>query len=266
MKIVRMIIDRRICWGVLDGAEVMEIEGSIYRKFRIADRRHEQKIVRLLPPCRPSKVIAVGRNYIDHAQEKRVDLPEEPRIFLKSPSSIIGPGDIIKLPYPNHIVEHEAELAFIIKKQAKNIKVKDALNYILGYTCSNDVSDRTIQSKEGVPSRAKSFDTFTPIGPCIETDLDPGNLLIECRVNGQLRQSANTKQMIFNVPVILNFISEIMTLLPGDIIMTGTPGGTSLIYAGDRVEVSIANIGTLCNSVEASKHSPSASLAYANSL
>jgi 2-keto-4-pentenoate hydratase/2-oxohepta-3-ene-1,7-dioic acid hydratase in catechol pathway len=249
MKLARIALTSRVCWGIIDGYDVHELKGSIYRNFVITGRRYPLESVRLLTPCKPSKIIAVGRNYADHAQEKKVDLPTEPRIFLKAPSSIIGPGQAIRLPHPDHSVEHEAELAMIIKHKIKNVPQQDALQHILGYTCGNDVSDRTVQNCEAMPSRAKSYDTFTPFGPWIETELDPGALQIECRLNGQLRQSSNTKFMIFDAPAILSFVSGVMTLLPGDVILTGTPGGTSEIQAGDLVEISIEGIGTLRNPV-----------------
>lgn len=248
-KLVFMSAGRHRRWGLVDGGEVIELAGPIFGALRLSARSHRLEAVRLLAPCRPGKIIAVGRNYRDHAREKNIALPGEPRLFFKAPSAVIGPDQPILLPHPDHLVEHEAELGFVIGRRARNIDPADALHYILGFTCCNDVSDRTIQERENLPDKAKSFDTFLPVGPWIATGLDPAALDIECRVNGALRQSANTGQMVFPVPLLLAFISRIMTLFPGDLVLTGTPGGVSALRPGDRVEVTIAGIGALANPV-----------------
>jgi 2-keto-4-pentenoate hydratase/2-oxohepta-3-ene-1,7-dioic acid hydratase in catechol pathway len=178
-------------------------------------------------------------------------VPEAPLIFLKAPSAVVGHEDAIVLPFADHEVHHEAELAFIIKRRAKHVQPGEAMHYVLGYTCGNDVSDRTIQWPRMARSQAKSADTFAPLGPYIATEVNPSGLNIECRVNGELRQSSNTSQLAFDVPTLLSTISRIMTLLPGDVVMTGTPSGVGPIQPGDIVEVRIEGIGTLRNPVRA---------------
>ena len=226
-----------------------EIDGSIYDDFTLTNRRHQLTEVRILPPVNPSKLIGVGLNYRDHAQETGHPVPAVPFIFLKAPSAIIGHGDAIVIPFLDHEVHHDAELTFIVKRGAKDIAPEEALQYVLGYTCGNDVSDRTIQRVDGAPPRGKSLDTFAPLGPFIVTDLDPGRLDIECLVNGDVRQSSNTSQFVFSVPVLVSFLSHMMTLLPGDTVMTGTPAGVGPIHPGDIIEVRIEGIGALRNPV-----------------
>jgi 2-keto-4-pentenoate hydratase/2-oxohepta-3-ene-1,7-dioic acid hydratase in catechol pathway len=251
-NLARFSINGRVCWGVIHDGEVYEIKGSVFGNYKITDQSCPVDNIKILVPFRPSKIIAVGRNYKDHAKEKNVEIPIEPRIFLKAPSSLVATNEVIKIPYSGHIVEHEAELAFVVRKKAQQVSINEAHNYILGYTCSNDVSDRTIQLLDGIPDRAKSFDTFTPVGPWITTGIDPSSLSIECRVNAELRQASNTAHMMYDVPTLLSYISCVMTLYPGDMIMTGTPGGTSPIYPGDYVEIFIEGIGALRNPVIAS--------------
>lgn len=207
------------------------------------------KDVKLLVPVIPSKIIAVGLNYSDHAKEFKLSLPEQPLIFLKPASAVIGPGDIIYYPKQSGRVDYEAELAIVIKKRARNISSRDAKNYIFGYTCLNDVTARDIQKKDGQWTRAKSFDTFCPIGPHIVTGLDVSSLKIESFLNGKVRQSSNTSKMIFNCEKLVEFISGIMTLEAGDIIATGTPGGIGPMAVGDEIEVRIENIGSLVNRI-----------------
>ncbi len=206
--------------------------------------------VQLLAPCSPTKIVAVGLNYRDHAAELGMELPDEPLIFLKPPSSIIGPGDTIKLPAMSSQVDYEAELAVIIGKRCKNISTNEAERYILGYTCLNDVTARDLQRKDVQFTRSKSFDTFCPIGPWIETELNPSNLRIKSILNGDIRQNSNTNQLIYNPYELVSFISNIMTLEPGDIIATGTPVGVGKLSSGDEIVVSIENIGELKNMVK----------------
>lgn len=206
---------------------------------------------RLLPPVEPSKIIAIGRNYADHAAEFGNQVPEEPMVFFKAPSSMIADGETIRLAYPDHRNDHEAELVVVIGKTAKGVLQREALDYVFGYTCGNDVSDRILQKKDGQFGRAKSFDTYTPLGPVVVTGIDPSNLRIGCRVNGETRQDASTKDLIFNVPFLVSFLSNVMTLLPGDIIMTGTPSGVSPLQPGDTCEVWIEGVGKLTNPVAA---------------
>ncbi|MCF7879095.1 MAG: fumarylacetoacetate hydrolase family protein [Candidatus Omnitrophica bacterium] len=197
----------------------------------------------------PEKIILVGLNYKDHAKEMKMEIPAEPIIFLKPTSALIKNGD--KIIYPEGIkrLDYEAELAVVIKKQAKNIPVEAAKDYILGYTCLNDITARDLQKKDGQWTRAKSFDSFCPVGPHIETDLDPHAINIQSYLNGELKQDSNTSNFIFSVDFLISFISKIMTLKPADIISTGTPAGIGPMQKGDQVEVVIEGIGTLKNRV-----------------
>jgi len=205
--------------------------------------------VRLLAPCLPSKIVCVGLNYRDHAKEMGKDLPEEPIIFLKPPTSVAGPNDFVILPNMSEHVDYEAELALVVGKIAKNIRAEDAKDYILGYTCLNDVTARDLQLRDVQYTRAKGFDSFCPIGPWIETALDTSSLKIFTRINGIERQYGNTSQLIFSPIELLSFVSKIMTLLPGDVIATGTPAGVGSLSDGDLVEVEIESIGILQNIV-----------------
>lgn len=197
----------------------------------------------------PSKIIAAGLNYKDHAEELGMPLPDEPLIFFKPSSSVIGNGQNIILPSASKQVDYEAELAVVIVKQGKDISADKASDYIAGFTCANDVTARDLQKKDGQWSRAKGFDTFTPLGPRVVNDVDPANLDIKLLLNGQIKQSSNTNQMIFNVYQLVSFASKIMTLLPGDIILTGTPPAVGPMHKGDKVEVRIQGIGSLVNTV-----------------
>jgi 2-keto-4-pentenoate hydratase/2-oxohepta-3-ene-1,7-dioic acid hydratase in catechol pathway len=200
----------------------------------------------------PSKVVAVGRNYVDHAAELDNEIPENPMIFLKPPTSVTGPLQPIRYPSDSENVHHEAELAVVIGKVARDVRIEDAGMYILGYTAANDVTARDLQRSDGQWTRAKGFDTFCPLGPAIDTDLDPlEGLQITCRVNGDLRQSGSTADMVFGVSELLSYVSHVMTLLPGDVILTGTPAGVGPIVPGDKVEVEIEGIGVLMNPVVA---------------
>ncbi|MCX8022649.1 MAG: fumarylacetoacetate hydrolase family protein [Syntrophorhabdaceae bacterium] len=197
----------------------------------------------------PSKIIAVGLNYRDHAEELKMDIPENPIIFMKPPTSVIENGESIVYPLTSKEVHYEGELAVIIKHRIKDISPKEAPNHIAGYTCANDVTARDIQRMDGQWTRSKSFDTFCPLGPKIVSAIDPTNLDIVTRVNGKIRQHSNTNQMIFDVFNLVSFISKVMTLQPGDIIITGTPPGVGPLFPGDTVEVEIEGIGILKNNV-----------------
>lgn len=203
----------------------------------------------LLPPCEPSKIVAVGRNYADHAKELGNEAPPEPIIFLKPPSAVLAPNGRIVRPRSSGRVDFEGELALIVGRRAKDIKRERWRDYILGFTCANDVTARDLQKKDVQFTRGKSFDTFAPLGPCIETEVDPSNLALRTRVNGETRQDGNTHQMIFGCDVILEFITHVMTLEPGDVILTGTPAGVGPLAKGDVVEVEIEGIGVLRNDV-----------------
>jgi 2-keto-4-pentenoate hydratase/2-oxohepta-3-ene-1,7-dioic acid hydratase in catechol pathway len=206
--------------------------------------------MRLQDPFVPSKIVCVGRNYREHAAELGNQMPDEPLLFLKAPSAIIASGADIVLPGASQQVEHEGELGVVIGRIARNIPSdEDPLSYVLGYTCVNDVTARDLQRKDVQFTRGKSFDTFCPVGPWIETDVDPGNVAVETRLNGEVKQKGNTADMAFPVPFLIRYISEIMTLYPGDLIATGTPAGVSRMKPGDVVEVEVAGIGVLQNRV-----------------
>jgi 2-keto-4-pentenoate hydratase/2-oxohepta-3-ene-1,7-dioic acid hydratase in catechol pathway len=206
--------------------------------------------MKLLEPIRPSKIVCVGRNYREHAAELGNKMPDEPLLFLKAPSAIIYSGDEIVLPGASQQVEHEGELGVVIGRAARNIASdEDPLSYVLGYTCVNDVTARDLQRKDVQFTRGKSFDTFCPVGPWIETDIDPGNVVVQTRLNGEVKQKGNTADMAFPVSFLIRYISEIMTLHPGDLIATGTPAGVSRMKAGDIVEVEVEGIGILQNRV-----------------
>jgi len=205
--------------------------------------------VELLAPCYPSKIVCVGLNYVEHAKELKMKLPEEPILFLKPPSAVIGPGTEIIVPKSSERVDYEGELGVVIGKRCKAIAADEAKKHILGYTCFNDVTARDLQQKDGQWTRAKSFDTFAPFGPWIAS-IDPSDADINTRVNGQIRQSSNTADLIFGVPSLIEFISNVMTLEPGDVIATGTPPGVGRLEKGDVVEVEIEGIGVLKNRVK----------------
>jgi 2-keto-4-pentenoate hydratase/2-oxohepta-3-ene-1,7-dioic acid hydratase in catechol pathway len=197
----------------------------------------------------PTKIVAVGRNYADHAKELGNEAPAEPIIFLKPPSAVLAPGGTIVRPAISQRVDFEGELAIVIGAQAKNVRAADWRSVVQGFTCANDVTARDIQKKDVQFTRGKSFDTFLPLGPHVETELDPSHLRIQTRVNGETRQDGNTEQMIFKCDFLIEFITSVMTLFPGDVILTGTPAGVGPLNAGDVVEVEIEGIGVLRNVV-----------------
>ncbi len=229
------------------------LEGDpLYKPVQLTGEKLALEDVRLLAPVIPrSKVIGVGRNYVEHASELGNDVPEEPLLFLKPNTSVIGPDDPIVLPKHSDEVHHEAELAVIIGRIAKDLPAERVTEVVLGYTCSNDVTARDLQRKDNQWARAKGFDSSCPLGPWIETDLDPGDLAVRCLVNGEQRQDGRTSQMVFDVAALVSYISHAFTLLPGDVILTGTPAGVGPIEVGDHVVVSIENIGVLANQVVA---------------
>ena len=249
MKIVRFAVDRKVRYGILDGESIEAIEDKPFRYVKPADEYYRLSDVKLLSPCTPSKIVALGLNYHSHAKELNSPLPDAPLIFLKPSTAVIGPEDNIIYPVASTRVDYEGELAVVIKKPVWRVSTKDALDYVLGYTCFNDVTARDLQSRNGQWTRAKGFDTFAAVGPCIETELDPGNVALETYLNGELKQQGNTGDLIYSIPELINFISSVMSLLPGDIIATGTPGGIGPMYPGDTVDIKIEPIGTLRNHV-----------------
>ncbi len=236
-------------YGWVFEEKVGEIEGEIFGVYRRREANVPLEEVRLLAPVLPSKIICVGRNYAEHAREHGAEVPKLPLIFLKPPSAILNPGEPILLPPQSQQVEHEAELVVVIGRRGKNILPEHAREYVFGYTVGNDVTARDLQRSDGQWTRAKGFDTFCPFGPWIDTDFDPSDAVITCRVNGQLRQMGSTREMVFSVPTLIAFISSVMTLEPGDLIFTGTPAGVGPLQDGDVVEVEIEGLGKLCNPV-----------------
>ena len=239
-------------YGLIEDQSVIEIAGLPWEQWtRSAHASHLSDIC-LLAPAEPSKIVCVGRNYAAHAAELGNELPKEPLIFLKPSTSIVGPEEPVMLTRFSQQVEHEGELALVIGRRCSHLRDSDdALSYLLGYTCLNDVTARDLQKTDVQFSRAKGFDTFCPVGPHIETDLNPTSLQVETRVNGALRQSGKTSLMIYPVPFLVRWISRMMTLLPGDLVATGTPAGVGPLVAGDTVEVAVSGIGVLRNPVQA---------------
>ncbi|HET7011118.1 MAG TPA: fumarylacetoacetate hydrolase family protein [Anaerolineales bacterium] len=243
-----------LTWGWAEGDRVGLIDGSPFGEFRREKASLALDSVELGPPVQPGKIICIGRNYPAHAAEHGAQVPEIPLIFLKPPSSVIGPGVPILLPPQSAQVEHEAELAVVIGEGGRWIRAEDADRHILGYTPANDVTARDLQSRDGQWSRAKGFDTFCPLGPWIDTEVDSADLLITCSVNGQMRQMGSTRDMVFPVRQLVAFISSVMTLDPGDLILTGTPSGVGRLGPGDEVTVDIEGLGRLTNPVKADSH------------
>ena len=255
MKICRFIDPetQRPSFGLIEGEEVFTLRGDLSAanlslegvepSIRLADAQ-------LLPPVTPSKIVCVGRNYREHAAELGNPMPQEPLLFLKAPSAIVGDGQAIKLPDASERVEHEGELAVVIGRRCSRLSPpEDPLSYILGFTCLNDVTARDLQRKDVQFTRGKSFDTFCPVGPYVVTGLDPSDLKVETRVNGEVRQSGRTSAMAFPVPYLLQYISHAMTLEPGDLIATGTPAGVGPLTDGDVVEIEVEGVGILRNPV-----------------
>lgn len=239
-------------YGLFEDEQIREIDGVPWSQWSQTARRSRAQDVRLVAPVEPGKIVCVGRNYAAHAAELGNEVPKEPLIFLKPPSAIIGPGEAIVLTAQSQKVEHEGELGLVVGRKCAHLKDSDdALSYLLGYTCLNDVTARDLQKSDVQFTRAKGFDTFCPVGPHIETQLDPTDVLVETRVNGSLRQSGRTSLMAYPVAYLVRWISRVMTLFPGDLIATGTPAGVGPLVAGDSVEVSVSDVGVLRNQVQA---------------
>ena len=251
MKFVRFHSQGRVAYGHWEGDIIREISGSIFGKFQETSKQHNISAVRLLAPVEPAKILCVGLNYRAHIEELGRSFPEFPAHFIKPLTCLIGPDDPIIYPRVGKYVSYEGELAVVIKDQIKDISQAEALKHVLGYTCMNDVTERTLATVPGQLTRAKGFDTFGPCGPCIATDIDPANANVQTYLNGKLMQDGNTRDLVFSVPFLIHYLSQCMTLLPGDIISTGTPKGIHPMKPGDVVEVRIEGIGTLRNPVEA---------------
>lgn len=251
MKIARFSHNEVIRYGIVDEGELVVLAGDpMFTGYETTGERIPLADAALLAPVIPrSKVVCVGKNYHDHAKEMGGEAPKEPLLFLKPNTSVIGPGDTIVRPTLSERTEHEGELAVVIGRVAKNVKAADAEDYILGYTVANDVTARDLQQRDGQWTRGKGFDTFCPLGPVIETDLDLATARVETRVNGDVRQSAPLTDMIHSVESIIEYASAVFTLLPGDVILTGTPAGVGAFTDGDTVEVEVSGIGVLRNPV-----------------
>lgn len=244
-----------MAFGVVEGDDVTEpltvrpMRGHPFGDLDLVDASIPLAQLRLLPPVLPSKVVAIGKNYADHIAEFDAATPDEPLMFLKPNTSVIGPGGTIVLPEPATRVDHEAELAVVIGRLCRHVAAEDAEAVILGYTCGNDVTARDLQARDGQWTRAKGFDTFCPLGPWIETTAPGADAQIVCRVNGEERQRAPLADLLFDVPRLIEAVTSVMTLLPGDVILTGTPAGVGPLHDGDQVQVAIDGIGELNNEV-----------------
>jgi len=240
--------DPKYGWMLDD--KVGEIVGDVFGEYRRREAKTSAAELKLLTPCMPSKIVCVGRNYVEHAKELGNEVPKVPLIFLKPPSSIISNDENIILPPQSNQVEHEAELVVVIGKRGRNIIPEQAKEFIFGYTIGNDITARDLQQTDGQWTRAKGFDTFCSFGPWIDTEFDASDAVVTCRVNGQMRQMASTRDMVFNVTTLVAYISSVMTLEPGDIIFTGTPAGVGVLKNGDVVDVEIEGLGKLSNPVK----------------
>jgi 2-keto-4-pentenoate hydratase/2-oxohepta-3-ene-1,7-dioic acid hydratase in catechol pathway len=249
MRIAVLEKDGRRSWYALEGGRARRFTSSPFDGGTVETDLVAWTADELRAPVRPSKIVCIGRNYAAHAKEMGNEVPAEPLMFFKPPSSIIGPAETVILRTESEKVEHEGELAVVIGKRCARVTREEALSYVLGYTCANDVTARDLQKKDGQWSRAKGFDTFCPVGPWIETDLDPTDLSIQCSVDGQLRQDGRTSQMMFDVPALIAYVSRAFTLEPGDLILTGTPEGVGPLAPGNKVTVTIEKIGELTVSV-----------------
>lgn len=251
MRIARFTTGEDPVYGLVDaaGEKIAEITGDpLYTKIELTGATHVVEDVRLLAPVIPrSKIIGIGRNYADHAAEMGTEVPEEPLMFLIPNTAVVGPGDPVVIPEQTREVSYEGELAVVIGRMCKDIAPEEARAVIYGYTCANDVTARDLQRSDGQWARAKGFDTFAPLGPWIESDLDPGDLSIVTRVDGEVVQDGTTADMVHGVAALVSYASRAFTLLPGDVILTGTPAGVGSVVAGQRVEVEVEGIGVLAN-------------------
>lgn len=250
MKYVRYLYEGTVQFGMLDEEIINVLDRSFLEKdSHLTGKTVSKQEVQLLAPVQPSKVVCIGLNYAKHIAEFGGDKPEDPIIFIKPSTSVVGPEDEIILPSISQQVDHEAELAVIIGKMAKDVREDQAYDYIFGYTCGNDVTARDLQHKDGQWTRGKGFDTFCPLGPWIVTDLDSSHLDVRAILNGEVKQSSNTNYFLNPIPKLVSFISQVMTLLPGDVIMTGTPEGVGPMKPGDEIVVQVEGIGELRNRI-----------------
>jgi 2-keto-4-pentenoate hydratase/2-oxohepta-3-ene-1,7-dioic acid hydratase in catechol pathway len=247
-----------VSFGVVEGPGedpadlvVTAMQGHPFAPFALVGEPQPLTSVRLLAPVLPSKVVCIGKNYADHVSEMGGEAPANPVVFLKPSTSVIGPGDPVVLPRNSERVDHEAELGIVVGRLCREVPRARALDVVLGYTCGNDVTARDHQKADGQWTRGKSHDTFCPIGPWIETDMDASDVVVQARVDGELRQDGSTKQLLHDIPAVIEWVTAFMTLLPGDVILTGTPAGVGPIVAGQTVSVTVGGVGTLTNPVVA---------------
>jgi len=251
MRIIRYQKDGHIGYGIWEGDRIREMSGSPYGDSKPGAATHRLSDVRLLPPAEPTKILCVGLNFRDHIEELGREMPQLPSHFLKPLTAIVGPEDPIRIPRVAHQVDYEGELALVIRDRIKDVSLEEAQTHVLGYTCFNDVTERKLSEIPGQLTRSKGFDTFAAFGPCIATDLDPSGLIVRTYLNRRLMQEGRIAGLIFNIPFLVHYLSQCMTLLPGDVISTGTPRGVAAMKLGDVVEVSIDGIGVLRNPVQA---------------
>jgi 2-keto-4-pentenoate hydratase/2-oxohepta-3-ene-1,7-dioic acid hydratase in catechol pathway len=247
MRIARVRAGDGPAWAIVEGDTVYRLQGSPFENPSRGERLGETSSTRLLAPCEPTKVVCIGLNYRAHAAETGQELPKEPLMFLKPPTSVIGPGDDVVWAPGSQKIDYEAELAVVFKKTAKHIARGAFRDYVLGYTCANDVSARDFQRGDGQWARAKGSDTFCPLGPWIETDLDPSDLRISGKLNGETKQDSRTSDLVFDVDFLISHLTKYFTMLPGDVLITGTPAGIGPMNPGDEYEVELEGIGTLKN-------------------
>ncbi len=249
MRIVRFQVGKEARYGVVEDDSVREIVGDVFGRFRPTRKKHPLRRIRFLPPTTPTKIVGVGLNYRDHVIEMGFELRDEPVIYLKPGTAVLPHRGKILYPEGSNRVDYEAELAIVIGRYGRDVSAKNARRVIFGYACFNDVTARDLQRKDGQWTRGKSFDTFAPVGPWVETALDPRDLAVRAYLNGELKQNSNTANLIFDVPYLVSFITKVMPLFPGDIIATGTPSGVGPMKPGDTIEIEIERIGRLQNSV-----------------
>ena len=250
MRYVRYEQNHSVGYGILEEDTVKVLDKNFLDGGKETGKIVLKSEIRLLPPVVYSKECCIGLNYRDHAMEFHLPIPESPVVFLKPSTALLGPEETIHYPGMSTHLDYEGELAVVIGRTAKDVHRDDAVSYIFGYCCANDVTARDLQPKQGQWTVAKGFDTFGPIGPFIETEIDPSHLALQTKVNGVVKQASDTSNLIFTIPYLVSYLSHVMTLLPGDIISTGTPGGISRLNHGDTVEVSIEGLGVLKNTVD----------------
>ncbi len=251
MRYCRFQVGEEVKYGMVDVNKVIELVGPYYQETSApTENIYELEDVTLLSPVTPKQVVAIGLNYVDHAKEQGKAIPDEPMMFMVSPHAVIGPDDTIHLAREEHRIEYEAELAIVVGKKAYQVSEDEASDYIFGYTIANDVSDRHLQKQDGQFTRAKSFSTYKPMGPFVATDLKYDRLKVQLKQNGTLKQDGNTRDFIHSVESVFAAVTDVMTLEPGDVIITGTPAGVGPLEHGDHLQISIEGIGTLDNQVE----------------